>query len=61
MYTYNMQEFEPNTCFQWKMDQYDWLNLSSQLLDVYYNSVHVYIECWYAWVTNGYVQLQKKL
>ena len=42
----NMQEFEPisiNTSFQWKMDQYDWLNL-------YYNSVHVYIECWDAWV-----------
>ena len=61
MYTYNMQEFEPNTCFQWKMDQYDWLNLSSQLLDVYYNSVHVYIECWDTLVTTPYAQLQNKL
>ena len=46
MRTDNMQEFEPNTYFQWKMDQYDWLNSSSELIDVYYNSVNVYIEWW---------------
>ena len=29
------------------------------IIELYYNSIHVYIECLDAWVTTHYVQLQE--